>query len=141
MYLAQVFNRKIVMKRIIVTTTDLKRDYEIIGPLYFHISNRGFFNSRLSQLIEKYDREIEALKSQKEPSDKWRFLYGDYAFDSDGRFEKTFYIAVREMEEIARQMKADAIIGLRQDIKLNIDQSEQFYLQMYGTAVRFKPSE
>ncbi len=129
------------MNRIIVTTTDLKRDYEVIGPLYFHISNKGFFTSRLSQLMEKYDEEIERLKAEGKEGDLWNLHYGKYAFDTDSRFEKAFYVAVREIEEIALKMGADAIVGLRQNVKLNIDRSQQFYLQVYGTAVRFKATD
>ena len=33
---------------------------------------------------------------------------------------------------------ADAIIGMRQDIDLDTNQFQAFYLQMYGTAVKFK---
>lgn len=29
-------------KNIIVTTGDLKQDYEIIGPIYFQVSNNKF---------------------------------------------------------------------------------------------------
>ncbi len=43
--------------RIIVTTADLKEDYEVIGPVYFQISNKGFFSSALSKLAKKYREE------------------------------------------------------------------------------------
>ena len=39
---------------IIVTTGDLKEDYEIIGPVFFQVSNKGLFSSTLSELINKY---------------------------------------------------------------------------------------
>ena len=34
-------------------------------------------------------------------------------------------------------MKADAIVGMRQDIDLDTAGWQFFYLQMYGTAVRY----
>lgn len=34
----------------IVTTGDLKEDYDVIGPVYFQISNKGLFGSALSKL-------------------------------------------------------------------------------------------
>lgn len=38
------------IQNIIVTTGDLKREYEIISPVYFQISNKGIFSSSLSDL-------------------------------------------------------------------------------------------
>ena len=31
----------IIMSEIIVTTGDIKRDHEILGPIYFQVSNKG----------------------------------------------------------------------------------------------------
>ena len=39
------------MNEIIVTTGDLKQEYEVIGPVYFQVSNKGLFSSALSKLI------------------------------------------------------------------------------------------
>lgn len=47
---------------IIVSTGDIKLDYEIIGPVYFSVSNKGLFGSQLGNLIKKYKGEIEELK-------------------------------------------------------------------------------
>jgi hypothetical protein len=47
---------------IIVSTGDIKLDYEIIGPVYFSLSNKGLFGSQLGNLIKKYKGEIEELK-------------------------------------------------------------------------------
>ena len=48
---------------IIVTTGDLKEDYEIIGPVFFQVSNKGLFSSTLSELINKYSAEIEEMRN------------------------------------------------------------------------------
>jgi uncharacterized protein YbjQ (UPF0145 family) len=45
---------------------------------------------------------------------------------------------VRELEKKAIKMGADAVIGMRQDIDLDTVNFQYFYLQMYGTAVKFK---
>ena len=42
---------------IIVSTGDIKQDYEIIGPVYFSVSNKGLFGSQLGNLIKKYKGE------------------------------------------------------------------------------------
>lgn len=127
------------MHQIIVTTTDLKRDYETIGPIYFHISNKGFFTSRLSQLLDKYEKELKEVEQQREKGEAqdWDLQYGLHSYETDSRFEKAFYVAIRELKEIARKMNADAIIGMRQDVRLDPNAHQYFYLQLYGTAVRY----
>lgn len=51
------------MSKIIVTTGDIKQDYDILGPVYFQVSNKGLFGSALSKLVKKYSDEIASLKS------------------------------------------------------------------------------
>ena len=59
---------------VIVTTGDLKEDYEIIGPVYFQVSNKGMFSSTLSELVNKYSAEIEEMKNNALMSERrnWR---------------------------------------------------------------------
>ena len=42
-----------------------------------------------------------------------------------------------KLKEKAMLMGADAVIGMRQDLDLDSNGFQYFYLQMYGTAVRF----
>ncbi len=131
------------VNEIIVTTEDLNRDYEVIGPIYYQISNKGFFSSALSNLTKKYKQEIEELKSQGQldkPRNDWGFLYGEFSVGQND-FDKAFFISVQEIKERAYALKADAIIGMKQDIDLDTNAFAYFYLQMYGTAVRFKNKE
>jgi uncharacterized protein YbjQ (UPF0145 family) len=125
----------------ITTTLDLKQDYEILGPIYFQISNKGFFSSQLSKLSKIYENEI-AIKRKEQLMDNqkfdWGFLYGELSYGMQNEFDKAFYISVRELEKKAIKMGADAVIGMRQDIDLDTVNFQYFYLQMYGTAVKFK---
>lgn len=122
------------MKEILTTTADLKQDYEIIGPVYFHISNHGFFNSQLTKLLKKYEERLENLS---EDGGSWKTSYGKFALGMDNRFDKAFYMGVREMQERATELGGDAIIGLKQSIQL--DQTLQlFHMQFYGTVVKLK---
>ena len=41
------------MSNIIVTTGDLHKDYQVLGPVYFQVSNKGLFSSALGKLKEK----------------------------------------------------------------------------------------
>jgi hypothetical protein len=125
---------------IIVTTGDLKNDYDVIGPVYFSVSNKGLFGSQLGSLIKKYKVEIESLKKESlltpERAD-WGVLWGEFS-SGQNDFDKAFYIAVQELKVRASILKADAIVSMRQDIDLDTTGFQYFYLQMYGTAVRFK---
>ena len=126
--------------KIIVTTGDLKNEYEILGPVFFSVTNKGLFGSQLGTLIKKYKGEIENLKKEsllsKERTD-WGALWGEFSAGQND-FDKAFYVAVQELKERASILSADAIVGLRQDIDLDTNGFQYFYLQMYGTAVKFK---
>ena len=126
--------------KIIVTTGDLKNDYDVIGPVYFSVSNKGLFGSQLGSIIKKYKVEIESLKKESlltpERAD-WGVLWGEFS-SGQNDFDKAFYIAVQELKVRASILKADAIVSMRQDIDLDTTGFQYFYLQMYGTAVKFK---
>lgn len=126
--------------KIIVTTSDLKNDYDVIGPVYFSVSNKGLFGSQLGTLVKRYKGEIENLKKNSllgtERTD-WGVLWGEFSAGQND-FDKAFYIAVQELKARASILNADAIIAMRQDIDLDTTGFQYFYLQMYGTAVKFK---
>lgn len=123
-----------------VTTVDLHRAYTILGPVYFQVSNKGIFSTALSRLVKQYEPEIAEARKQSQvgqPRADWGFIYGE---DSVGQneFEKAFFVAVQELKKRAASLGADAIIGLRQDIDMDTTTFQFFYLQIYGTAVKFK---
>lgn len=127
------------MQDIIVTTGDLKRNYEVIGPVYFQVSNKGIFSSALSVLLTQYEKELQQMKSKGALSterDDWGFLYGEYSVGQSD-FEKGFFVAVQEIKKRAALLDADAVICMKQDIDLDTNGFTFFYMQMYGTAVRF----
>lgn len=127
-------------KQVLVTTGDLKEDYDIIGPVYFQVSNKGIFSSALSDLVEKYSRQIQKVKDKNLISAHkrdWGFLYGEWS-TGQNQFEKAFFVAVEELKERARIFGANAIICMRQDIDLDTNAFQFFYLQIYGTAVKLK---
>jgi hypothetical protein len=130
------------MDEIIVTTTDLKKEYEILGPVYFQVSNKGIFSSALSKLIKRHKAELKELKEKglrdnRERFD-WGILYGEFSFGMENDFDKAFFVAVRELQLRAKKIGADAIIGMKQDIDMDTNHFQFFYLQMYGTAIKFK---
>ena len=127
------------MSNVLVTTGDINREYEILGPVYFQVSNKGVFGSALSSLVKKYKDQIASMKKQgtmsQERSD-WGFLYGEWSVGQSD-FEKAFFVATEELKERGEMVGADAIICMRQDIDMDTNGFAYFYLQMYGTAVRF----
>lgn len=123
---------------VIVTTGDLKEDYEIIGPVYFQVSNKGIFSSTLSELVNKYSAEIEEMKNNALMSERrtdWGFLWGEYSVGQND-FEKAFFVATQELKKRALMLGGDAVVSMRQDIDLDTSGFQYFYLQMYGTVVK-----
>ena len=128
------------MSTIIVTTGDLKQDYQILGPVYFQISNKGFFGSALTNYKKKYMDKIQKMKQQGTMSENrldWGFLYGEWSVGQSD-FEAAFFVATEELKKRAEMVGADAIICMRQDIDMDTNGFSYFYLQMYGTAVKLK---
>lgn len=131
------------MGEIIVSTGDLKKNYEVIGPIYIQVSNKGAFGSTLTTLIRKYRDEVKRQREEGRFSPKqrdWGFLYGEWGV-GQSQFDEAFYVCVRELQERAAKMGGDAIIWLRQDIDLDTSAIQYFYLQMYGTVVRLIDDE
>ena len=123
---------------VIVTTGDLKEDYEIIGPVFFQVSNKGIFSSTLSELVNKYSAEIEEMKNNALMSERrtdWGFLWGEYSVGQND-FEKAFFVATQELKKRALMLGGDAVVYMRQDIDLDTSGFQYFYLQMYGTVVK-----
>ncbi len=133
--------------KIIVTTGDLHQDYEIIGPVYFQINNRpeGFRSSTFSDFQEIYADKINLLKEKigtgqtLDKSSNWTCIFGEYCLGKSN-FEIAFFIAVEELKKRAAMLGADGIVFMRQDVDLDREAYQFFYLQMYGTAVKFKYS-
>jgi len=126
--------------QMIVTTGDLKESYEVIGPVYFQVSNKGFFSSALEKLSKQYKDDLAKLKKGGQVSEQkadWGFLYGEWSAGQND-FDRAFFIAVEELKKRAKMLGADAVIAMRQDIDLDTSGFQYFYLQMYGTAVKIK---
>ena len=136
-----------------VTTCDLKEEYEIIGPVYFQINNHGF-SASYTKLVKQYAEDIENLKESGQLSNDKRRAFDQWSMPDEGtlglpignhgkyqgiaydQFDKAFFISIQELKKRALILGADAIIGMRQDIDLDTEGIQYFYLQMYGTAVK-----
>ena len=133
--------------KIIVSTGDIHQDYDIIGPVYFQVSNKpqGFDPSTLSEYKDIYVEKIEDLRQRgklEETSNgtvDWGCVWGEWCL-GQSQFDLAFFIAVEELKKRAAMLGADGIIFMRQDIDLDVQAFQYFYLQMYGTAVKIKSS-
>ena len=124
------------MKEIIVTTCDVKQDYQIICPVCVQISNNG----ALGKTFNKLSKEYLSPKNQIETptfDENTMVLLNNKNIDHS-KFEQVFFIGVEELKKRAKSIGADAVIGLRQDFDLGENDFDYFYLQLYGTAIKFK---
>lgn len=125
--------------KVVVTTGDWHEPYEIIRPVYYSITNRGLFSNEIDRKAAEYRNLSEAVQSslfEGHPAD-FGFLYGNFDVGSS-QFSLAFNIAVEELKMKALMMGADAVICMRQDIDIETEHINNFYLQMYGTAIKFK---
>ncbi len=127
-------------KNVVVTTGDIRQDYDIIGPVYFQISNKGIFSSKFSKLAKKYEDDVKHLKDNNNSvaGEIGRILLlGEFSVGEDN-FDQAFYIATEELKRKALFLGGDAVVHMRQDIDMDTDHFSFFYLQMYGTAVKIR---
>jgi hypothetical protein len=126
-----------------VTTADFHRPYEVIAPVYIQVNNKGLFANYFNTLVARYSVELSKLKSdgqiyaEADGSGGAASLIGEGAVQQ-GNFEIAFFVAMFELQARAAMLRADAIVGLRQDIDVDAEgRITNFYLQMYGTAIKF----
>ena len=128
------------MENVIVTTGDLQERYEVIGPVYYQINNRPMGFSGKSKLSIKESEYAEIARNNRESSGiglvSALFMPVAEFGPGDSKFTTAFYIAVEELKKQAQRMGGDAVVAMRQDIDIDSNGFQYFYLQMYGTAVK-----
>lgn len=149
----------IQIQKIFVTTTDIKREYDIIGPVFYQINDAGS-GKMIFQKKKEYRSVINALKDQNQLVNQNAsitesigalsgmielFSTGDISASTKDllgnghtQFDEAFFISVEELKKRAYYMGADAIIGMKEELNLDTNGFQHFYMQMYGTAVKFK---
>lgn len=149
----------IQIQKIFVTTTDIKREYDIIGPVFYQINDAGS-GKMIFQKQKEYRSVINALKDQNQLVNQNAsitesigalsgmielFSTGDISASTKdllgnghNQFDEAFFISVEELKKHAYYMGADAVIGMKEELNLDTNGFQHFYMQMYGTAVKFK---
>lgn len=149
----------IQIQKICVTTTDIKREYDIIGPVFYQINDAGS-GKMIFQKQKEYRSVINALKDQNQLVNQNTsitesigalsgmielFSTGDISASTKdllgnghNQFDEAFFISVEELKKRAYYMGADAVIGMKEELNLDTNGFQHFYMQMYGTAVKFK---
>lgn len=149
----------IQIQKISVTTTDIKRDYVIIGPVFYQINDAGS-GKMIFQKQKEYRNVINSLKDQNQLVNQKASISealgtmssffelintGDISASTKDllgnghtQFDEAFFISVEELKKRAYYMGADAVIGMKEELNLDTNGFQHFYMQMYGTAVKFK---
>ena len=118
-------------KDIIITTMDWnQRPYEVVGTVYFQVRNSG---KPHKELLKKYKSELEEMrKTEKLPETPKGFFNW-----TGSELEECFFIGQEELKKRANILQADAIIGFTESTDIYNDSGNWFFMQMYGTAIRF----
>ena len=121
----------IQIQKIFVTTTDIKREYDIIGPVFYQINDAGS-GKMIFQKQKEYRSVINALKDQNQLVNQNAsitesigalsgmielFSTGDISASTKdllgnghNQFDEAFFISVEEIKKRAYYMGADAIM-------------------------------
>ena len=118
--------------KIIVTTGDFSSPYEVLGLVYFQVSNVGVFSNHYDMLTETYEPRIADWLQKGLMTAVKKGMFGGISYYS---FEASFYIGVEELKRKCRSLGGDAVICVRED--MDVLDGGNFAVQMYGTAVRF----
>ena len=137
---------------LIVTTGDLKCDYEILGPVFFQLNDAGggttfrnYLNEYKQMLADKANQrsndQVSTLEMLGAVANVLSIFAGgpqdrDLLGNNHTQFDAAFFIGVEELKYRAALLGGDAIIGMRQDFDLDTNGFQHFYLQLYGTAVK-----
>ena len=91
-------------------------------------------------MAEKYSEELKQLEqNSKSIMDELAtgLLFYEWSANKDD-FEKAFFMATEELKRKAFMLGGDAVIHMKQDIDLDTNGFQYFYLQMCGTTVKSK---
>ena len=135
---------------VIVTTGDLKEDYEIIGPVYFQVSNKGLFSSTLSDLVNKYSAEIEekvkhaaassvggggGLSAPSDDRDAYFAEAGKFIIEKEkgsiGMLQRMFKVGFNRAARIMDQLEDAGVVGPEEGTKprkvlMSMEEFEQY---------------
>jgi hypothetical protein len=129
---------------IIVTTGDLKYAYSIIQPIFVQISNKGVLKNQYDHLELKYkevlhDLQEKGILPKEEHKKRGTIAKAHEQTSSTGhKMEKAFYLALEEIKNRAKQLGGQAVVYMRYETDFLDSLPDEFYLQMYGTAVKFE---
>jgi len=132
--------RKLIseMDKIKVSTTDIRKNYEVIGPVHFNIINNSVLANPMSNLFSSYEKsrpEIADASVKASTLNGWSSIYGRMCHDLSD-YDKAFYVCVQELKKRAFLLGANAVIGMSYKMEFYADSSSYSYMQMCGTAIR-----
>ncbi len=119
------------MSKIIITTENLlNQPYEVVGLVYFQVRNSG---KPYRELMKDYKPALDEMRRlEKMPNTPKGFFNW-----TGSELEECFFVGQEEIKKRASILGANAVIGFREDTDIYNDGGGWFFMQMYGTAVRF----
>jgi hypothetical protein len=127
---------------IIVTTGDLKYAYSIIQPVFVQISNKGILKNQYDHLEVKHKNILQGLQEKgilpKEDNKKRGTIAHQSTSSTGHKMERAFYLALEEIKIHAQQLGGQAVVYMRYETDFVDSLPNEFYLQMYGTVVKFE---
>lgn len=124
--------RKVLPSTVRVTTGDIREEYEILQPVYYSVSNKGLFSSQLKKLVKKHN--IITPQTAGHGTDLFWMFAGEWPVEYQD-FPLAFAVCLEELKIQSASLGGDAIIWLRQDVDLDTNGFQFFYMQAYGTSV------
>jgi hypothetical protein len=145
--------------RILVTSGDIKKPYEILGVVFFSLGTRGGMASEFNRLKEVYFLRLSEMKQKGQVSSASNGVgqtIGGLGVDGDGDvglsinysgasfrsndIETAFHILVGELQLRSSFLGANAIVGFRHNLELDSNANViNFFANGYGTAVKLLP--
>lgn len=117
---------------VIVTTGDLRENYEILGPVFSHVTNKS---GQLDELARKFGIEEKEKGPDLISTVAYAFLLGELPLGQQ-HFRRAFAVCIADLRAQVSRLGGDALVWLRQDLDLDTTGFQYFYMQAYGTAVR-----
>jgi uncharacterized protein YbjQ (UPF0145 family) len=117
-----------------VTTGDLHDPYDILGSVYTQVSNKGLGGSQLDDLARRYG--IASGDAQPDAISTLAHIFVGELPAGQQHFRRAFAVCLEDLRRQTARLGGDAIVWLRQDLNLDTNAFQFFYMQAYGTAVR-----
>lgn len=122
-------------EEIIVTTGELQRPYDVIGPIMFQTTNRD-------RAMDAAAKQFGLKLDQDSLEGSWMLVAGANVPVAYKVLPTAFAVCVEGLKRACLKVGGDAVVWMRQDTDIEpagmTGSMQVFYMQVYGTAVKFR---